>query len=256
MSTPRTVGIIQARLGSTRLPRKVLSDLAGQTMLERVVERVRAAGTIHEVVVATTDHPRDDVLVALADEKGWPCIRGSEQDVLSRYYAAAQAYQADAVVRVCSDCPLTDPDVLDALVTLLHADAGHDYVANNFDPASYPKGLDAEAFTAEALEVAWEEDTRPEWREHVTPYIRQHPERFRHGELRSSRNYAHMRWTVDVPADLELMRRIYRHILPTTPWRQVVALLDANPGWVSLNAHITQRTVSSRERDETTGGRG
>lgn len=256
MSTPRTVGIIQARLGSTRLPRKVLSDLAGASMLERVIERVRAADSIHDVVVATTDHPRDDVLVALADEKGWPCIRGSEQDVLSRYYNAAQAFQADAVVRVCSDCPLIDPAVLDALVTLLHAGAGFDYVANNFDPASFPKGLDAEVFTAEALRVAWEEDMRPDWREHVTPYIRQHPERFRHGELRSARNYAHMRWTVDVPADLELMRRIYRHILPRAPWQEVVALLNANPSWVALNAHITQRTVSPREREESTGDQG
>ena len=256
MSTPRTVGIIQARLGSTRLPGKVLSDLEGQSMLERVVERVRAADTIHEVVVATTDHPRDDVLVTLADEKGWPCVRGSEQDVLSRYYAAAQAYHADAVVRVCSDCPLTDPDVLDALVTLLHAEAGYDYVANNFDPASYPKGLDAEAFTAEALQIAWEEDTRQDWREHVTPYIRQHPERFRHGELRSSRSYAHLRWTVDVPEDLELMRRIYRHIPPSATWHEVVALLDANPSWTSLNAHITQRIVSARGSEELGGDRG
>jgi spore coat polysaccharide biosynthesis protein SpsF len=223
-------------------------------MLARVVERVMAAKTIDEVVIATTVHPRDEAIVALANAQGWSCVRGSEDDVLDRYYQAATAYGAEVIVRVCSDCPLTDPAVLDALVTLLVSGNGYDYVANNFAPATYPKGLDAEAFTMSALSAAWSHDKRPDWREHVTPFIRQHPETFRHGALSTDTPRPELRWTVDVPEDLALMQRIYGALEPTSHWRDVVRLLDENPGWLALNAHVTQRVVAPRESGSTRGG--
>ncbi len=238
----RVVAIIQARTGSTRLPRKVLSEIAGVSMLERVIERVRAARLVDDVVVATTLDPSDGPIVELAVSRGWRVTRGSVDDVLARYVDAAREHEADVIVRVCSDCPLVDPELIDDVVGALLDRPELDYVANNLPPRTYPIGLDLEAFRRSALESAHVEDHDPALREHVTPYIRQQPERFQVLGLTHSEDLSAHRWTVDEPADLELIERIYRATGGSPgPWRSVVELIESHPDWSDLNAHVEQK---------------
>jgi spore coat polysaccharide biosynthesis protein SpsF (cytidylyltransferase family) len=163
----RTVAIIQARMGSTRLPGKVLMDLAGEPMLVRVVNRVRRAERLDEVVVATTASPSDDPIFEGCRQRGWAVERGSEKDVLDRYYRAARAHHADVVVRITADCPFVDAGLIDQVVGAFLG-GGYDYVSNVLEPRTYPRGLDVEVFRFSALEKAWQEDRDPSWREHVT----------------------------------------------------------------------------------------
>ena len=148
----KTVAIIQARMGSTRLPGKALVDLAGEPMLARVVHRVQRASSVHEVMVATTVQPADDTIAQLCAVNGWPCTRGSQNDVLDRYYQAALASQADVVVRITSDCPLIEPEVIDQVVgALLAGQPAVDYASNVQPPRTFPRGLDTEAMRFDAL---------------------------------------------------------------------------------------------------------
>ena len=212
-------------------------------MLGRVVNRVGQASRIDAVVVATTTAPGDDVLAELAAARGWLLTRGSEDDVLDRYRLAAEEHDADVILRVCSDCPMTAPAVIDQVVAAVVDGSGVDYAANNFEPATFPKGLDVEAFTRGALELAWREDDRPEWREHVTPFIRRHPERFRHAQVRHDQDASDLRWTVDTPEDLALIRRLVDEAPPEADWQTLVAIQRAHPEWAGLNRHVDQRSV-------------
>ncbi|MDD1665167.1 MAG: glycosyltransferase family protein, partial [Methanomicrobiales archaeon] len=175
--------IIQARTGSTRLPGKVLMDIAGEPMLARVMERAGRAKTLDEILVATTTESADDGIVSLCEEREWECFRGSEADVLDRYYQAAHAYHADHIVRITSDCPLIDPGVVDRVVSeFLERQPGVDYACNFLPRRTYPRGLDTEVMTFHALERSWREDGNPAHREHVTQYILRHPDLFQtHG---------------------------------------------------------------------------
>lgn len=211
----KVVGIIQARTGSTRLPGKVLLEVAGRPLLQHVIDRVLAARLIKEVIVATTTKQADDAILTLAKRAGVGVFRGSEDDVLERYYQAAQACGADVVVRVTSDCPLADPQTLDQVI-LRFLDAQRqpycaDYVSNNLE-RTFPLGLDAEAFSFLALERAQKEARTPYEREHVTPYIREAEVGFRLLNLRHPWDLSFHRWTVDTAEDLTLVREIYRHL--------------------------------------------
>lgn len=243
--SPRAVAIIQARTGSTRLPRKVFEELGGEPMLSRVVGRVSTAERVDAVVVATTTAPGDDAIAALARANGWLLTRGAEDDVLGRYRQAAEEHDAEVILRVCSDCPMTSPAVIDRVIAAVVDDSSCDYAANNFEPATYPKGLDVEAFTRAALEDAWRHDERPEWREHVTPYIRRHPERFRHTAVADTEDHSDLRWTVDTADDLALIRCLVAAAPSDADWRTLVAIQRAHPEWAQLNQHITQRRVPS-----------
>jgi spore coat polysaccharide biosynthesis protein SpsF len=241
----KTVALIQARMGSNRLPGKVLLDLAGEPMLARVVERVRRAGTIDEVVIATTTERADDVLAALCAARGWHCFRGSQDDVLDRYYQAALEHGAGLVVRITSDCPLIEPEVIDRVVSeLLDRRPPADYACSVLPRRTYPRGLDVEAFWFETLKVLWLEDQNPAWREHVTQFLHHHPERFViHGVL-NDRDLSAMRWTVDTPEDFELVRRIYGAFGDDRfSWREVLTLLEKNPHWLEINRHVQQKVV-------------
>lgn len=238
----KVVVIIQARLGSTRLPSKVLLDLAGEAMLSRVVRRVRRAKCADEVIIATTTESRDDKLVEFCAQQGWPCYRGSENDVLDRYYGAAKAHQADIVVRITSDCPLIDPEVIDGVVDGLELQDA-EYCSNTVR-RDYPRGLDAEAFTFAVLEKAWTEDRDPTLREHVTQYIVRHPELFEISQLRFDENWSHLRWTVDTPEDFELVQKIYAHFgHDEFAWTDVLPVLAAHPDWEKINQGIEQKAV-------------
>ncbi len=241
----RIVAIIQARMGSTRLPGKVLLDLAGEPMLVRGVNRTRRAQTLDEVVVATTVKPTDDAIVDLCDERGWPCFRGSEEDVLDRYYHAALAHQADVVIRITSDCPLIAPEIVDRVVwEFLDLQPEIDYACNVLPRRSFPRGLDTEVMRFDVLEQAWREDRNPAWREHVTPYIQRNPDLFRIHGITNDIDYSHMRWTVDTPEDLAFVRCIYEHFgHDRFSWRELLAVLDEHPEWLEINQHVQQKVV-------------
>lgn len=236
----RTVAIIQARMGSTRLPGKVLMDLAGEPVLARVVERARRAKTLNEVVVATTVEAADTPIVRLCEARHWPCFRGSEADVLDRYYQAAKAFRADVVVRITSDCPLIEPEVVDRLVgEFLERLPAVEYAANFLPTPTYPHGLDAEVMRFDVLERIWREDTNPAWREHVTLYLLEHPEWFHIHTVSHDPDLSHHRWTVDNAEDLDLVRCIVGHFgHDRFTWREVLDLLAQHPDWMELNAHI------------------
>jgi len=241
----RTVAIVQARMGSVRLPGKVLADLDGEPMLARCLNRAARAQSLDELVVATTTRPADDVLERLCAARGWPCFRGSEDDVLDRYYRAARAHRADAVVRITSDCPLIDPGLIDEVVrTFACEPADLDYVSNFVPERTYPRGLDTEVLHLAALERAWREDDNPAWREHVSEYVLHHPEQFRIRGVTHQPSLAHLRWTVDTPEDLQLLRRIFTHFgHDRFDWREVLAVVRKHPDWAALNAHVQQKQV-------------
>jgi len=237
------VAIIQARMGSTRLPGKVLADVAGRSMLARVWERLSRAATIDRVMVATTTEPPDRAVAAECDRLGAPCFRGSPWDVLGRYHDAAAACGAGIVVRVTADCPLIDPDVVDRVV---HAflDARPDYASNTLK-RTWPRGLDTEVFTAAALARAYREARLPHEREHVTPYFYGHPQRFRLQSVTGPVRLGHLRWTVDTPDDLRLVRAIYARLGPggAFSWRDAARLFEREPALAELNRHVRQKQL-------------
>jgi spore coat polysaccharide biosynthesis protein SpsF len=239
----RVVAIVQARTASTRLPGKVLKDMGGATMLARVVNRVRRAATLAEVVVATTVEPADDAVVAACEHLGAPVVRGSEADVLDRYYHAASRYGAEAIVRVTSDCPLIDPGVLDVVVDIFCRERP-DYASNVIE-RTYPRGLDVEVLTFDALVRAWHEAAEPYQRAHVTPYLYQHPELFRLRSVTAEERAPEYRWTVDTEADLAFVREVYARLGNQDHfcWRDVLDLQTRDPELAELNRHIMQKEL-------------
>jgi spore coat polysaccharide biosynthesis protein SpsF len=238
----KVVAIVQARMGSTRLPGKVLMDLGGATVLSRVVQRLRRCSQLKEVVIATTDQAADQDIVASCAQLGVACFRGSETDVLDRYHSAAEAFSADAVVRITSDCPLIDPEVVDTVVRAMIEQRAH--FASNVLTRTYPRGLDAEAFTIEALEKAWRDSDQPYQREHVTPLFYGRPEMFRVASVHEKQDFNQYRWTVDTPDDLRLIREIYSHFdNDHFGWRDVIALMERLPALPAINAHIVQKSA-------------
>jgi len=191
----KIVAIIQARMGSTRLPGKVLMDLGGETVLARVLGRLQRAIMIDEIVVATIDSAADDAIIRECQRLEVSCFRGSEDDVLDRYYQAARMFAAEVVVRITSDCPVIDPDLVDETIGTFQVQCG-DYCSNSF-PRTYPRGLDTEVFTMNALEQAWHNARRLYEREHVTPYLYEHPELFRLVSHQGQTDYSEYRWTLD-----------------------------------------------------------
>ena len=237
----RCVAIVQARMGSTRLPGKVLAELAGTTMLEQVVRRLRGAHRIHEIVIATSTAPEDDVIVREADRINAWAYRGSETDVLARYAGASRAYRAGIVVRITADCPLLDPEVIDRVIASLTPDL--DY-ASNTHVRSYPRGLDVEAMHADTLERIARMAMSLAAREHVTAFVMEAPQLFRTTQLRSEHDDADLRWTVDTPEDLEMVRGLYDALdlaRRPQPYRKIVEAIRARPELATPNAHVTQK---------------
>ena len=241
----KTAAIIQARMGSTRLPGKILLDVAGEPMLAKSVQRAMEAETVDQVVVATTVLSRDDVVAAYCAERGWACHRGSEDDVLDRYYQAAREFGVDNIIRLTSDCPLIDPEVIDLVVGMfLQKRPDLDYACSFLPERTFPRGMDVEVFTFQALEKAWSEDSNPLFREHVTMYFLKNPDLFALGGVSWDTNLSHLRWTVDQPEDLELIRQIYaRFTTNTFSWRQVLDLFKEHPELAEINRHVEQFTI-------------
>ena len=235
------VAITQARIGSSRLPRKVLLEVAGEPLLWWHLTRLARAATLDAIVVATTDEPGSAAIVAVAERVGVRWVRGPVEDVLERYRIAAASVGAATVVRVTSDCPLIDPDLVDLAVRAYHETAASCRYLN-LDAPRYPRGLDCEVFARAALDEACAQATEPHEREHVTPYIRRHAARFGTRQLAPAEPVEPHRWCVDTPDDLALIRRVLETLGGQKfGWRDVLSLLAAHPDWRDLNAHVMQK---------------
>ncbi|MGK2961637.1 MAG: cytidylyltransferase domain-containing protein [Gemmatimonadaceae bacterium] len=242
----RVAAIIQARIGSERLPGKVLLDIAGETMLSRVVRRMARSELIDEIVIATSTNPADDAVVSAGSALGITVTRGSENDVLGRYGDAASVVGADVIVRASADSPFVDPEVCDLVVSsFMSADPPVDYASNKLEP-SFPLGLDVEAFSRAALERAATEATEPFERAHVTVYIYSNPGRFMLLPIVAARNLHSWRWTVDTPEDLEFAREVFGRLGGRNDfsWRDVVALIEAEPALAEINSMVKPRAIT------------
>ena len=247
----KTFIIVQARMTSTRLPGKVLLPLAGEPMLVRLLGRLRRVQRAQGIVIATTTNATDDPIAALCAQQGVPCHRGSEHDVLSRYADAARLHGADVVVRITSDCPLIDPALIDRVIAAYEA-GDCDYVSNMLPP-TWPYGMAVEVFSAAALAQAHAEATQAAEREHVTPFLYWHPERYRLRNVASPVDLSQHRWTVDTPEDYELVRRLFEHLMPTHPHftqADVLALLDQHPDWIAINQHVQQKPATQTQNTQ------
>ena len=246
-----TLIIVQARMSSTRLPGKVLLPLAGEPMLTRLIERLRRVQRADGIVVATTTNASDDPIAALCAQLGVPCHRGSEHDVLSRSADAARLHGADVVVRITSDCPLIDPALIDQVIAV-YEEGESDYVSNMLPP-TWPYGMAVEVFSAAALAQAHAEATQAAEREHVTPFIYWHPERYRLRNVASPVDLSQHRWTVDTPEDYALVSRLFHHLMPTHPHftqADVLALLEQHPDWIALNQHVQQKPATQTQNTQ------
>ena len=244
----KTVAIVQARVRSTRLPAKVLLDLGGATALQRCLDRVACISRIDEIVVATSDKSDDDLIARLAGRLGYRTFRGSEQDVLARFHGAAREAHADAIVRFTSDCPLLDPELSGSVVAAFHRtqeSATPAAYASNVQTRRLPRGLDTEIFLFETLDEVHRSAVRSEEREHVTLQIYRNPGRFRLLDVAyPGRDLSHHRWTLDTFEDYRFLFEIYERLGPAAARArldEVLALLDAEPNLVGINAAVTQK---------------
>lgn len=237
----KTVIIVQARMTSTRLPGKVLKTVLDKPLLEYQIERLRRIKLADEIVIATTTNDTDQPIVDFCNRLRLPFFRGSEEDVLSRYYGAAVQYKADVVVRVTSDCPVIDPVLSDkAISCFLDPQNKYDYLRL----FQYPRGLDTEVFTFKALEESYFEATEKPDREHVTPFLYRHPERYKVKYMSLPEDSSHHRWTVDTPEDFELVKRIIEELYPIKRMFDFVDILDVlakNPEWYYINDEVRQK---------------
>ena len=240
---PRVVAIVQARMGSTRLPGKVLMDIAGEPMLARIMMRLGRAKSLDEIVVATSTSPADDPIVQLCKARGWRFFRGSEDDVLDRFHRAAQESDAGIVVRICADNPCTDPEIVDEVVAKLAGSAARlDYVSNTLPPSGFPLGLAVEAFTKSALDRANRDDLDARSREHVTLHFVRNPDRYPAAAVTTSVDHSEVRWTVDYPEDLEVARKVYEALgNDRFGWKEALSVWEKNPSLAGLNRDREQR---------------
>jgi glutamate-1-semialdehyde 2,1-aminomutase len=233
------IAIVQARMGSTRLPGKVMLPINGVPMIELLLARLSRSEEIHEIVVATSIDSHNSPLVEHVSRLGYSVYQGSENDVLERFYQAAIQQKVDVVVRITGDCPLIDPDVVDAVIKTYKS--GHlDYVSNT-NPPTYPDGMDVEVFSFAALEIAQKQATKVQEREHVTPYLRK-PGLFEIGNVTNEGDYSGERWTVDEPEDYEVVKAIFDHFAPRIyfGWREVLQLKISHPALFLANQHLSR----------------
>jgi spore coat polysaccharide biosynthesis protein SpsF len=275
----KKVAIIQARMGSSRLPGKVLLDIAGKPMIQHVIERTLRAQRLDSVTIATTTDMTDDPVAAFAVSMGLPCTRGSLHDVLDRYYQAALTHQADVIIRITADCPLIDPKLIDQTVELVSSSFSlhlSDFSCNRLPPPftrTFPIGLDVEVCTFAALERAWKESTETFHREHVMPFLYEgthltpdsvaspngdtphlalgtSPRGFHIAQLQHQPDYGSLRWTVDTPEDLTFMREIFARLKekPNFTWYDVLKIIQKEPHLAEINAGIRHKTMTETDQ--------
>ena len=240
----KIAAIVQARITSTRLPGKVLMDIEGKPMLWHTINRLKMAKKIDEIILAIPNTKKNDILVEFAEEDNLKYFRGSEEDVLSRYYLAAKKFNCDIIIRITSDCPLIDPKVVDLIIEK-HLKSGSDYTSNVMK-RTFPRGLDVEVFNFNVLEkVSQKAQSNPE-KEHVTLYVRNHPKEFFLVNIENNQDISEMRWTVDEIADLEFIREIYKRLYKKNKiflMKDIVDLLRKYPALMEINKNIRQKKV-------------
>ncbi len=247
-NTGKIVAIIQARMGSSRLPGKTMMELCGKPMLWHLINRLDHAKLISDIVIATTTDKRDDIIEKFCEENGILLFRGSEEDVLDRYYQAAKRYNADTIVRITSDCPLIDPRVVDKVIKEYLKNRKFVSGLNNVSNRTYPRGLDTEVFSFSALETAWKHAVDPYQREHPTVYIYEHPELFKVKCVENSRDLSMLRWTVDEKKDFMLVTEIYKRLYKAGGiflMSDIVALMEKEPFLMDINKDVKQKPVNS-----------
>ena len=228
--------ILQARTSSTRLPNKVMKNILGKPMLEHQLLRLKQLKSVDNIIVATSDRGSDDAIEELCHKINVHCFRGSLDNVLERYYNAYLQYPSEHIIRVTGDCPVIDINIIDKVIKL-HMSTGADY-SSNCSPATLPDGLDIEIFTANALVKSWQQATKPSELEHVTPFIRSHPELFTCKNYYHPTDYSHLRWTVDEPEDFELIQQIFENLYPHNAFfdlEDIVDLMVRKPELVNVN---------------------
>ncbi len=237
----KVVIIDQARMNSTRLPGKIMKTVMGKPLLEYQLERLLRVRSASEVVVATTVNEADHPIAELCEKLQVSFFRGSEEDVLSRYYHAARAYEADVVVRVTSDCPLIDPVVVDRIIAYyLDNKEQYDYISNCRE-RSFPRGMDTEVLSFQVLEEAYRFATEQAHREHVTPFVSLNPKRYRLGHVLNDHDDSSHRWTVDTAEDYELIKRIIESLYPLKKeftMNDCLELLSRHPEWATINTSV------------------
>ncbi|WP_099190196.1 cytidylyltransferase domain-containing protein [Tepidibacter mesophilus] len=242
----KVVAIIQTRMGSTRLPGKVMKNLMGKTILEHVINRVKQSKLINEIVIGTTTLERDNIIAEECENCGVKYFRGSENDVLSRYYHAAKENNADIVVRITSDCPLIDPNVIDVIIKF-YLDNNYELVTNagvDLSQRTYPRGLDIEVFLFKTLQDAFVNAKLNYQREHVTPYIYENINSIYY--YLNDKNYSKYRWTLDTKEDFELISRVYDKFYKGEHdfyLDEIVNFIIKNPEISKINAHIEQKKI-------------
>lgn len=239
----KVVCIVQARMGSTRLPGKIFLKLSGKPVLEHVVSRLQLAKRLDAIVVAAPVSPENDRIERFIKTR-FPDImvyRGSERDVLDRYYRAAKVATADIVVRVTSDCPLIDPNLVDRVVVALQQDV--DYASNTFPTRTYPRGMDTEVIRMNALARLWCKATSADDREHVTLYLRMHPHLFSVASVKNPTDFSRYRLTIDEPLDFQFLTSLYRYFRAgSIPYlRNVMTILKAHPELAKINMEVKQK---------------
>lgn len=237
--------IIQARCGSTRFPSKVFADINGNPLIWHVVNRLTYAKTINKIIIATTTSYKDDKIETWCNENNIACYRGSENDVLNRYYSASVAYPSDIIVRITADDPFKEPSLIDAVVNKLIKE-GYDHVTNNLPP-SWPEGLDCEALTFVALKKS-EESTHDEFeREHVTQYIYHNPDKFKIGNVASEVDLSSLRWTIDNKIDYEMVKAIYTNRNPKNEGilllNEILEIIEKHPEISQINADVERSAM-------------
>ena len=237
----KIVAIVQARMGSERLPGKVLMKVAGRTLLEHGISRLRKATRLGEIVVAIPNTTRDDELFAFCADHAYEVFRGSEENVLSRYYEAAKTFQADAVVRITADCPLIDPETVDAIVRR-HEDSGDNDYTCNVLLRTFPRGVDTEVVSMGCLERLHREATLPIHREHVTNLIHQRPSEFKiENILRAKGDSSHLRICVDTQEDFDVVKAVVSSLGVDCDLDDVIQFLGQHPEIANLNAAVRQK---------------
>jgi spore coat polysaccharide biosynthesis protein SpsF len=241
------IGILQARTNSTRLPGKVLMDILGESMILHQLRRLKTSIFLDDIIVATSNEKSDDNLAIVCAAAGYRVYRGSLNDVLDRFVQAIKNDSCDHVVRLTADCPLTDPNVIDEIIKQ-HLKGKNDYTCNTLPP-TFPDGLDAEIFTISALLNAWKNAILPSHREHVTPYIYNHPEIFTLDNYANNQDLSQMRWTVDEAEDFDFVTEVYKNLYSSKAnftMDDILTLLDDRPDIVAKNTFITRNEGSKK----------
>ena len=246
MRKKKISAIIQARVTSTRLPGKVLMNIEGKPMLWHVINRLKFSKELDDIILAIPDTKENDILEKFAKDNKVKYFRGSEEDVLSRYYKTAKEFKCDVMVRITSDCPLIDPEIID-LVIEEHLNFKADYSSNTLK-RTFPRGLDTEVFNFDILEKSYKKAKENYQREHVTPYIYEHPEIFKLQNIEAEKELyrPELRWTVDTKEDLELVREVYRHLYKPQKifyTKDIIDLSDKYSELMKINIHIKQKDL-------------